>query len=167
LRSIRSFKRREQYEIAAGKTPWGKRRRTARRRSSKTRKSSAWPTGACENESPPAEILVMRYSGMAYKEIAKTLHLSPLPSVRSAASRTRVRKNLSRSCTGAIMNKHLKDGELRAVLTETGWTACDTWKVALFARCGRKSFRHNSADRARAVFPERAGQPTVQQPKQH
>jgi len=78
LHSIRSFKRREQYELNAGKgaleeaTPdqpleiigEEEERRTAR-------------SVLAQMNSRHAEILIMRYSGMTYNEIAAALNLSP------------------------------------------------------------------------------------------
>ena len=78
LRSIRSFKRREQYEMAAGK-------------GALESSHVDWPAEIFESQENHrlarlvlaqmnprrAELLVMRYSGMAYKDIAKALDLSP------------------------------------------------------------------------------------------
>jgi RNA polymerase sigma-70 factor, ECF subfamily len=78
LQSIRSFKRREQYELKAGK---GALEETPENQPSEI-------FGAEENRriarlalaqmnARQAELLIMRYSGMAYKDIAAALSLSP------------------------------------------------------------------------------------------
>jgi len=78
LHSIRSFKRRERYELAAGKAALES-------------PPEDQPAAIFENEEDHrlarlalarlnprrAELLVMRYSGMAYKDIAAALGLSP------------------------------------------------------------------------------------------
>jgi RNA polymerase sigma factor (sigma-70 family) len=78
LHSIRSHKRRERYELAAGKgaleiaskegpaeiLSGDEERRLAR-------------LALTQMNPRQAELLVLRYSGMAYKEIAAQLHLSP------------------------------------------------------------------------------------------
>jgi RNA polymerase sigma factor (sigma-70 family) len=78
LRSIRSFKRREQYEIAAGKDALGEAPENRPAQIFENKEEQRLAQLALAKMNPRrAEILVMRYSGMAYKEIAKTLHLSP------------------------------------------------------------------------------------------
>ena len=78
LHSIRSFKRREQYEINAGKE--------ALEEAPENRPSEIFARDedhrfarlALAQMNPrQAELLIMRYSGMAYKEIAAALKLSP------------------------------------------------------------------------------------------
>ena len=66
-----------------------------------------------------AELLVLRYSGMAYKDIAKALDLSPT-SVGPLLLRAeqRIRESLPRPDRGGKMNKHLNDGQLRAALDQ-------------------------------------------------
>ena len=78
LRSIRSFKRREQYEMMAGigaleEAPEG---RPAELLEKKEQHLLAHLALAKMNPRR-AELLVMRYSGMNYKDIAKALDLSP------------------------------------------------------------------------------------------
>jgi RNA polymerase sigma factor (sigma-70 family) len=79
LHSIRGFKRRERYELAAGKgvleeAPENRppeilaieeERNLARR-------------ALAQMDPRRSQLLVMRYSGMAYKDIAEALHLSPV-----------------------------------------------------------------------------------------
>lgn len=78
LHSIRSFKRREYYEINAGKD--------ALEEAPENRPSEIFARDedhrfarlALAQMNPrQAELLIMRYSGMAYKEIAAALNLSP------------------------------------------------------------------------------------------
>jgi RNA polymerase sigma-70 factor (ECF subfamily) len=78
LHSIRSFKRREHYEMSAGKgaleempenrpaeiLAQGEERRLAR-------------LALAKMNGRQAQLLILRYSGLAYKEIAQTLGLSP------------------------------------------------------------------------------------------
>jgi RNA polymerase sigma factor (sigma-70 family) len=78
LQSIRSFKRREQYELTAGK---GALEETHPDQPSdilaeKEERRFTQLTLAKINPRQ-AEILVMRYSGLTYKEIAEALKLSP------------------------------------------------------------------------------------------
>ncbi len=78
LRSIRSHKRRESYELEAGKIDLEDRtgdgpaelvdRRETRRLARKA---------LARMNSHRAELLILRHSGMAYKEIAASMHLSP------------------------------------------------------------------------------------------
>ena len=78
LRSIRSFKRREQYEMAAGKDALGDAPEDRPAEIFDNKEEHRLAQLALAKMNPRrAELLVMRYSGMAYKEIAKTLHLSP------------------------------------------------------------------------------------------
>jgi len=78
LQSIRSFKRREQYELKAGKD--------ALEESSENQPSEIFSEeenrsiarlALTQMNARQAELLVMRYSGMAYKDIAAALSLSP------------------------------------------------------------------------------------------
>ena len=78
LRSIRSFKRREQYEMAAGKDALGGMPEDRPTEIFENKEDQRLTQRALAKMNPRrAEILVLRYSGMAYKEIAATLHLSP------------------------------------------------------------------------------------------
>ena len=78
LRSIRSFKRREQYETAAGKYALGEITEDRPTEIFENKEEQRLAQLALAKMNPRrAELLVMRYSGMAYKEIAQTLHLSP------------------------------------------------------------------------------------------
>ena len=77
LRSIRSFKRREQYEMMAG---IGALEEAPENRPAELLKKKQHLLGhlALAKMNPRrAELLVMRYSGMNYKDIAKALDLSP------------------------------------------------------------------------------------------
>lgn len=78
LQSIRSFRRRERYEMNAG--------RNALEEASENRPAEIFARDedhrcarlALAQMNPrQAELLIMRYSGMAYKEIAAALNLSP------------------------------------------------------------------------------------------
>ena len=78
LQSIRSFKRREQYELKAGKD--------ALEESPENQPSEIFNEeenrslarlALAQMNTRHAELLVMRYSGMAYKDIAAALSLSP------------------------------------------------------------------------------------------
>jgi RNA polymerase sigma-70 factor (ECF subfamily) len=78
LHSIRSFKRRERYEMSAGKyahneTPENQPVEIV---AQEEERYLARLVLAQMNERQ-AQLLIMRYSGMAYKEIAKVLRLSP------------------------------------------------------------------------------------------
>ena len=78
LHSIRSFKRREQYEMAAGKdalTEYPENRPTEIFEKKEDQRLAQ--QALAKMNSRRAELLIMRYSGMAYKEIARTLDLSP------------------------------------------------------------------------------------------
>ncbi len=78
LRSIRSFKRRERYELIAGKSALEETQEThpADVFSKKEEHSLARQVLAQMNERQ-SQLLVLRYSGLAYKEIAQALELSP------------------------------------------------------------------------------------------
>jgi RNA polymerase sigma factor (sigma-70 family) len=78
LRSIRSFKRREQYELAAGKDALGELPEDRPTEIFEKKEDQRIAQLALARMNPRrAELLVMRYSGMAYKDIAKTLQLAP------------------------------------------------------------------------------------------
>jgi RNA polymerase sigma factor (sigma-70 family) len=78
LRSIRSFKRREQYELAAGKNALGEAPEDRPTEIFEKKEDQRLAQLALARMNPRrAELLALRYSGMAYKEIAKTLHLAP------------------------------------------------------------------------------------------
>lgn len=78
LHSIRSFKRRERYEIAAGKYALesAPENRPAEIMAQEEEQSLIRLVLAQMNERQ-SQLLIMRYSGMTYKDIAKTLKLSP------------------------------------------------------------------------------------------
>jgi RNA polymerase sigma factor (sigma-70 family) len=78
LHSIRSFKRRERYEITAGK---GALEEAPEHRPAEifaAKEEERFARLALAQMNPrQAEILIMRYSGIAYKEIAQELGLAP------------------------------------------------------------------------------------------
>ncbi len=78
LHSIRSWKRRERYEIAAGKGALDEapENRPAEIQASEEERRMARLVLAQMNERQ-SQLLVMRYSGMSYKEIAAALGVSP------------------------------------------------------------------------------------------
>ena len=78
LRSIRSFKRRERYEIEAGKNALGiDPDDQPVRIIEKNEDRQIAQMALAKMNRRQAELLVMRYSGMAYKDIARNLSLSP------------------------------------------------------------------------------------------
>lgn len=78
LQSIRSFKRREHYEITAGKNALEQAPENQPPKIFAEKEDHRFARLALAQMNPrQAEILVMRYSGMAYKDIAATLNLSP------------------------------------------------------------------------------------------
>jgi RNA polymerase sigma-70 factor (ECF subfamily) len=78
LQSIRSFKRREQYEIHAGKDALIESHEEQPARIFAEKEDRHFVRMALGQMNPrQAELLIMRYSDMAYKEIAKALNLSP------------------------------------------------------------------------------------------
>jgi len=78
LHSIRSFKRREHYEVTAGKDALEQAPENQPPEIFAQKEDHRFARLAIAQMNPrQAEILVMRYSGMAYKEIAATLNLSP------------------------------------------------------------------------------------------
>lgn len=78
LQSIRSFKRREHYETHAGKDALIESHVEQPARIFAEKEDRHFVHTALGQMNPrQAELLIMRYSGMAYKEIAKALNLSP------------------------------------------------------------------------------------------
>lgn len=78
LQSIRSFKRREQYELRAGKGALEEAPEDRPAEIFARNEDQRCARLALARMTPrQAELLVMRHSGMAYKEIAAALHLSP------------------------------------------------------------------------------------------
>ncbi|MGA2490278.1 MAG: sigma-70 family RNA polymerase sigma factor [Anaerolineales bacterium] len=78
LRSIRSFKRRVQYEMAAGKDVLGDVPEDKPAIILENKEDHRLAQLVLAKMNPrQAELLVMRYSGMAYKDIARVLDLSP------------------------------------------------------------------------------------------
>jgi RNA polymerase sigma factor (sigma-70 family) len=78
LRSIRSYRRREQYETTAGKAALGDAPEDRPPEIFETKEEHRLANLALAKMNPRrAELLVMRYSGMAYKEIARSMNLSP------------------------------------------------------------------------------------------
>jgi RNA polymerase sigma factor (sigma-70 family) len=78
LHSIRSFQRRERYELAAGKGALGEapESRPAEIHAQEEERRLARQALAGMKERQ-ARLLVLRYSGLAYKDIAESLGLSP------------------------------------------------------------------------------------------
>ena len=78
LQSIRSFKRREQYEINAGRDALEQTPQYHPPEILDEEEDRRFIRRALAQMNPrQAEILVMRHSGLAYKEIAEALHLAP------------------------------------------------------------------------------------------
>jgi RNA polymerase sigma-70 factor (ECF subfamily) len=78
LQSIRSFKRREQYEIRAGKDALEEAPENRPAELFARNEDQRYARLALARMNPrQAELLVLRHSGMAYKEIAAALDLSP------------------------------------------------------------------------------------------
>lgn len=78
LQSIRSFKRREKYEINAGKDALAETDGNQPSRIFAEKEEQHLVRMALgQMKSRQAEILIMRHAGMSYKEIAHTLKLSP------------------------------------------------------------------------------------------
>jgi RNA polymerase sigma-70 factor (ECF subfamily) len=78
LQSIRSFKRREQYEIHAGKDALIEAQENQPPRILAEKEDRYYVRMALgQMNSRQAELLIMRNSGMAYKDIAAALNLSP------------------------------------------------------------------------------------------
>ncbi len=78
LQSIRSFKRREHYEIYTGKDALVEAQDEQPQKILAEKEDRYYVRMALgQMNSRQAELLIMRYSGMAYKEIAAALNLSP------------------------------------------------------------------------------------------
>ena len=78
LHSIRSFKRREHYEVMAGKNALEQAPENQPPKIFAEKEDHSFARLAlAQMNSRQAEILVMRYSGIAYKDIAAALNLSP------------------------------------------------------------------------------------------
>ena len=78
LQSIRSFKRRDRYEVHAGKDALIEAHDDQPPRVFAEKEDRYYVRMALgQMNSRQAELLIMRYSGMAYKEIAAALNLSP------------------------------------------------------------------------------------------
>ena len=78
LQSIRSFKRREHYEVHAGKDALIEASEDQPPKILAEKEDRYYVRMALgQMNSRQAEILIMRYSGMAYKDIAAALNLSP------------------------------------------------------------------------------------------
>ena len=78
LQSIRGFKRREHYEIHAGKDALIESQADQPPKLFAEKEDRHFVRMALGQMNPrQAELLIMRYSGMAYKEIAAALNLSP------------------------------------------------------------------------------------------
>ena len=78
LQSIRSFKRREHYEVHAGKDALIEASEDQPPKIRAEKEDRYYVRMALgQMNSRQAEILIMRYSGMAYKDIAAALNLSP------------------------------------------------------------------------------------------
>jgi len=78
LQSIRSFKRREHYEINVGKDAMDEKHEDQPSRIfAKKEEQHLVRVALGQMNERRAELLIMRHSGMAYKEIANALHLSP------------------------------------------------------------------------------------------
>jgi RNA polymerase sigma factor (sigma-70 family) len=78
LRSIRSFKHREQYEMAAGKDALEAAPENRPAEIFESQDDHRMTHLVLAKMNPRrAELLVLRYSGMTYKDIAKALNLSP------------------------------------------------------------------------------------------
>jgi RNA polymerase sigma-70 factor (ECF subfamily) len=78
LRSIRSFKRREHYELTAGKYALEGAPETRPTEIIAEKEESVLARQAlAQMNERQSQLLVLRYSGMSYKEIASALNLSP------------------------------------------------------------------------------------------
>ena len=78
LQSIRSFKRREHYEITAGKGALDDAPENRPHEILAEKEDRRFARLVLAQMNPrQAELLIMRHSGMAYKDIASTLSLSP------------------------------------------------------------------------------------------
>ena len=118
LRSIRSFKRRERYEIEAGRFALEEapETRPAELHAQAEEQDLARRALAKMNERR-SQLLILRYSGLSYKEIADILWaFTHVHWTAAGESRTRIRSVLSGACPGGSMKEHLTDGKLRASL---------------------------------------------------
>ncbi len=78
LHSIRSFRRRERYETSAGRQVFGQRDGDSPQEIAAAEDERQIARRVLAQMSPrQSQLLVLRYSGMAYKDIAAALHLSP------------------------------------------------------------------------------------------
>jgi len=78
LQSIRSFKRREYYEIAGGKAAPGETSEDDPAALFDEEENKRFARLALASMNPrQSQLLILRYSGMAYKDIAHALNLSP------------------------------------------------------------------------------------------
>ena len=78
LRSIRSYKRREHYELAAGKGIWEAAQEDRPAEIIESKEDHRLTRLVLAEMNPRrAELLILRYTGMNYKDIAKALSLSP------------------------------------------------------------------------------------------
>ena len=78
LHSIRSFTRRERYEIAAGSEIFGDRTEDGPHEIAASEEERQMVRRTLAGMNPrQSQLLIMRYSGMAYREIAAALDLSP------------------------------------------------------------------------------------------
>jgi len=78
LQSIRAFKRREQYELKAGKNALEAAPENRPAEIAAHKEEHLLAKMALAQMNPrQSELLVMRYSGMAYQEIASAMNLSP------------------------------------------------------------------------------------------
>ncbi len=78
LQSIRGFKRREHYETSAGKSALLESQEDQPQKILAEKEERYFVRIALGQMNPrQAELLIMRYSGMAYKDIASALNLSP------------------------------------------------------------------------------------------
>ncbi len=78
LHSIRSFRRREQYEAVAGRDAFGERSDDMPHEIAAAEDERELARRALAQMNPrQSQLLVLRYSGLAYKEIAAALSLSP------------------------------------------------------------------------------------------
>ncbi len=118
LHSIRSWKRRERYEMTSGKYALeaAEDDRPAEILAQKEERRLVRRALAKMNERQ-SQLLVMRYSGFSYKEIAEALHLAPTSIGPLLLRAEREFEKQYRALTQEeIMRKHLTDGELRAAL---------------------------------------------------
>ncbi len=78
LHSIRSFRRRERYETSAGRQIFGQRDEDSPQEIAAAEEERQLARRVLAQMAPrQSQLLVLRYSGMAYKDIAAALNLSP------------------------------------------------------------------------------------------